>query len=226
MNDVIEVVVLVEGRTELIFVQQLLAPWLAQYQIYATAILVSKPGQKGGDVQFARVQQDIGAHLKQRSHTYITLMVDYYGLKAEWPGREKASASSTPTQKAHTLYQATTQKVAELFGQYRATERFIPYLAMHEFEALLFSDIEVLATQLNLSSVQTLKQQIKGVQSPEEINDSPHTAPSKRLTSLAPQFRKTTTGINIARAIGLPKIRQSCPLFNDWLTRLERLVPL
>ncbi len=48
-----------------------------------TPIMISKPGQKGGDVKFARVKNDIGLYLKQGSDTLLTLFVDYYGIKKE-----------------------------------------------------------------------------------------------------------------------------------------------
>jgi hypothetical protein len=57
----------------------------------------------------------------------------------------------------------------------------------------------------------------------EDINDSPHTAPSKRITHVVPSYNKTAEGITIASDIGLQKIRQECPHFNAWLTQLENL---
>ncbi len=44
------------------------------------ATQVSKPGQKGGDVKFVKVRNDIIRHLKQREDTIVTLFLDYYGL--------------------------------------------------------------------------------------------------------------------------------------------------
>lgn len=61
--------------------------------------------------------------------------------------------------------------------------------------------------------------------SPEKINNSPQTAPSKRLERWAHgRYGKTTSGIVIARAIGIDKMRKKCPLFNSWLFKLESLV--
>ncbi|MCK5131960.1 MAG: DUF4276 family protein [Candidatus Sabulitectum sp.] len=59
--------------------------------------------------------------------------------------------------------------------------------------------------------------------SPEEINDSQQTALSKRLLNLSKCFKKTTTGISVANEIGLRKIRERCPVFNDWLTVIENI---
>ena len=86
MSNYIEIVVLVEGKTEQIFIHDIVSPYLAGKGIYITPIIISKPGQKGGDVKFSRVKNDVGLHLKQRDDTFLTLFVDYYGIKRDWPG--------------------------------------------------------------------------------------------------------------------------------------------
>ena len=105
--------------------------------------------------------------------------------------------------------------------------RFIPYVQMHEFEGLLFSNPSQLAYALRR---QDLAQQFwairKDFETPEHIDDSPVTAPSKRIQNLFPRYRKVQMGETAAKAIGLRKIRQQCPLFNAWLDKLEKLTPL
>lgn len=81
VNDFLEVVVLVEGQTEQKFVNEVLSPYMAAKNIFLTPIVISKKGQKGGDVKFQRVKTDICNHLKQRNDTIISTFVDYYGLK-------------------------------------------------------------------------------------------------------------------------------------------------
>jgi len=222
MNKFVEVVVLVEGKTEQIFILDLVAPYLAPRGIYMTPIQISKPGQKGGDVKFPRVQNDIGMHLKQRPDTYLTLFVDYYGINAEWPGLTRAKKEATPAGKAAQVNAATRSKVNDLFGDLGSDRRFIPYIAMYEFEALLFSGPGQLAEQLQVprGNIDKILEQCG---EPESINESQHTAPSKRLVKLASQFKKTSTGIAVARAIGLPRIRERCPIFNGWLTEIDAL---
>jgi len=80
MSNHAEIVALVEGKTEQIFIHDIISPFLSMKGIYMTPIIISKPGQKGGDVKFARVKNDIGLHLKQRPDTFLTLFVDYYGI--------------------------------------------------------------------------------------------------------------------------------------------------
>ena len=100
--------------------------------------------------------------------------------------------------------------------------RFIPYVSMHEFEALLFSDPRILAEQLRVAQAD-VEVILTKCGEPEAINDSSMTAPSKRLANLSERFKKTSTGIAIAKAIGLPTMRRECPLFDAWLTRIENL---
>lgn len=222
MSSFIEIVVLVEGKTEQIFIQSIVAPYLAGQNIFMTPIIVSKPGQKGGDVKFARVKNDIELHLKQRSDTFLTLFIDYYGIKSDWPGLADAKKQSLPGEKAEKINAATKERVCQLFADYRVERRFIPFVAMHEFEAVLFSDPPILADQLGIRQ-SDIDKILKACGEPENIDDSPATAPSKRLEGLSMRFKKTSTGIAVAKAIGLDKIRAQCPLLNRWLNQIEML---
>ena len=107
--------------------------------------------------------------------------------------------------------------------------RFIPYVQMHEFEALLFSDPARFAAGISRPD---LHAKLHGIGSrfdtPEHINDSPKTAPSKQVIEVFPGYerQKPLLGVLAALEIGLPKIRQQCPLFDAWLRKLENLTPL
>ena len=57
---------------------------------------------------------------------------------------------------------------------------------------------------------------------PETINDSEHSAPSKRLSSKA-RYIKTIHGSDIADEIGLDVLREKCRGFEKWLSGLEKL---
>lgn len=224
MSDYIEVIAIVEGKTEQVFVERVLKPYLEQKMIFISATQVSKPGQKGGDVKFSRVINDIRNHLKQRDDTYVTTLVDYYGLK-EWPGLDSLAGNIEPSQIADHLNQATKQEVVSAFANQQADRRFIPYIAVHEFEALLFSNSAVLAGELNIDERQ-VKEVLIECGEPEAINNGKETAPSKRLDrwSANGKFAKTTSGISIAQQIGIPQMRDQCPLFNTWLAQFETLV--
>ena len=102
--------------------------------------------------------------------------------------------------------------------------RFVPYVMMHEFEALLFSDCVTFASAIARPRLAAEFQQIRdGFNSPEEIDDTPGGAPSKRIETLVPGYQKPLMGTLAALEIGLPKMRTECPHFERWLARLEPL---
>jgi hypothetical protein len=148
MSSYADVVVLVEGPTEQRFIKQLLVPYMAERGVYLTPIIFDKPGEKGGDIKFARAKNDIGKHLKQRGETWITLLVDYYGIRGDWPGYAESKQQTVHTRKAAIMNQATAEEVQNLFPDQNPVTRFIPYVSMHEIEALYFSDPACLARML------------------------------------------------------------------------------
>ena len=109
-------------------------------------------------------------------------------------------------------------------------QRFIPYVQMYEFEGLLFSDPAALASAIGVSEMreQFLCKSEQIGNTPEHINDDSHTAPSKRIIDLFDGYalQKPLLARRAAEEIGLPTIRQQCPLFDAWLDRLERLPQL
>lgn len=227
----IEIFIVVEGQTEQTFIREILAPEMSYKGIYLHPVLIGKPGHKGGNIRFDRLKRDIGTFLKQRSDTYISMMVDYFRIAPEWPGHKKlkqqleTGAKLTAAQKAKSLEDETHSKMIEAFSAaYNVQNRFIPYIEMHEFEALLFSNVEVLSKETGIESrrIQEILAQYNN--NPEEINDAPETAPSKRLLELKPEYRKVAMGHAIAKAIGIPTIREQCSNFNRWLVNLERVV--
>jgi hypothetical protein len=223
MNDFAEVIVLVEGPTEQRFIKDVLAPYFSFKRIFLKAIILKKSGVAGGDIKFIRAKNDIGIHLKQRRDTWLTLLIDYYGLRSDWPGYAESKKQASHDLKAKVLCQATAKVVEELFADHEPARRFIPYVSMYEFEALLFSSPQHLAKGLGVAESEVEKI-LHACGEPEKINDHSSTAPSKRLENLSGHFQKTSTGIAIASKIGIPKMRSACPLFNRWLAKLESLV--
>jgi hypothetical protein len=190
--------------------------------VFLTPIITDKPGEKGGDIKFVRIRNDLEKHLKQRDDTYVTLLVDYYGIRSDWPGYADSKKHTNHTRKAEVMNAATAAKLAELFPAYRTEKRFLPYVSMHEIEALYFSDPVVLAAKLGVRQ-DKIDAILHECGEPEMINDNNQTAPSKRLIALSPRFKKTATGLAIAKEIGIERMRSSCPIFDAWLTRIEQL---
>lgn len=211
--------VVVEGQTEQKFISEILAPYLAHKGIFMTPIIASKKGQKGGDIKFQRVKKDIGNFLAQRNVDVVSTFVDYYGIK-EWPGKDSILPHSEPEQIAATMNTAAKTEICHEYDRLNPTQRFIPFVAIHEFETLLFSDTKALADGLGIDK-ETIDATVNEFPSLEHINNSKETAPSKRLEKWHPQYGKTTTGIAIAKTIPVDTMRAKCPLFNQWLSAIE-----
>jgi len=100
---------------------------------------------------------------------------------------------------------------------------------MYEFEALLYSDVSTLDDTMQIYSFKSrlneLNEIINSFVNPEEINNNPNTAPSKRLLNLYEGYEKINHGCDAAELIGLPLMREKCYLFNRWLNALEALSP-
>ena len=222
MSNSVSIDVIVEGKTEVIFIKKVLAPYLSVQNIWLTPRKATKQGENGGDIKFSRVSKDIGIYLKEQSKTYITTMIDYYGTKSNWPGFDNIQNHMSPDDIATCVNSATKKAIDSEFSNLGAERRFIPYISMHESEALLFSDAKILATYLGKEEKE-IQQIIDDCGSPEEINNSRETAPSKRLEKLSKSFKKTITGIRIAESIGIKKMREQCPQFNHWIKQLEAL---
>jgi hypothetical protein len=103
--------------------------------------------------------------------------------------------------------------------------RFVHFVVMHEFEGLLFSDCAAFSRGISRPELagdfRSIREQF---QTPEEIDDSPDTAPSKRVQALVPGYEKPLLGVLAVLEIGLARIREECPHFRAWLNRLETLV--
>ena len=102
--------------------------------------------------------------------------------------------------------------------------RFVPFVVIHEFEALLFSDCRIFAESIGEPTLAASFHAIRNAfTTPEHIDDSPNTAPSRRVVALLPEYQKPLLGKHAASAIGLQKIRAECPHFAAWLNRLEAI---
>lgn len=217
----IPIVVLCEGNTEAFFIRDVLAPYMADKNIDMVGARIGNSGHKGGSVSFDRAFPQIVRFLRQRSDWFVTTMFDFYGLGAGWPGLERISPHIRSFQKAEVLEDAVLQAVETQLDE---TERgrFIPYFSMYEFEGMLFSDVDSLACL-----VDTEKEHLQAIadafETPEDINNSPETAPSRRLQALDSAYDKVDVGVTVSKDIGVDNIRAKCPHFHVWLKKLESL---
>jgi hypothetical protein len=221
------VLMLVEGPTERGIIQQVLAPYLGDRGVYLSPKVVGKPGHKGGVRGFDPVARELRALALQERESTITMLFDYYALPIEWPGVQKSKgrpAEQIPGIVEPELHQAMMKKIGDACDP----RRFIPYVQMHEIEAWFFAGPDKMAAvfeQPNLEA--SFRQIVAECGGCEKINDHPETAPSKRIEKLSGRYKKgdgqRAHAPVIVSKIGIDDIRNACPHFNEWLTRLEAL---
>ena len=217
---------IVEGQTEEAFVNQVIRPHLAERSIWVCArqVLTSRRRgvkHRGGFRSYAQPRNDICQWLSQdhNDDARFTTLFDLYGLPNDFPGYAGAHSLADPYAKVEMFEDSFRQDIND--------ERFIPYLQLHEFEALLFADPRQLEIQFDNreNAIESLADQAEEVGNPELINEGQETAPSKRIVAQIPGYakRKSSAGPIVARHIGLPHLRSACRHFGDWIDRLEKL---
>lgn len=215
--------IICEGQTEETFVNEVLSPHLARYDVFPFASLVGKPGHKGGHVTTGRMAGDIKLRLLGDPQAWCTTFFDFYGLDSNFVGKAEASSKHSYEDKARTIEAALKRHVLDATDE-NVICRFFPYVQMYEFEALLFSDPVKLAAGLYVGELEKDFVAIRNsVGTPEEINDSRTTAPSKRILELMPIYEKPLYGSLAALEVGIDTIRRECKRFSHWLGLLENL---
>ena len=219
-----------EGETERTFADMLLKPHLANRGVFLhPPILVAharKRGRahRGGSRNYEAMRNDINRFLSQdkKSDAFFTTMIDLYAIPTRFPRLQEAdSLRHDPFRRVEFLERAFAEEIND--------RRFIPYIQLHEFEALLFCDPAAIRYfydrhETQLAALQSIAD---AHSSPELIDDGPQTAPSKRIIYQLPDYEdaKAAVGPEVAVLIGLETIRSKCPHFQAWLTRIEGLAP-
>ena len=211
---------IVEGATEESFVSGPLAEVLWLRQVYVRPIVL------GGRTKYVRVKRDILRQLKQDHGSYCTTMIDFYGLGGGFPGTP-APLHLNSIQKVEHIERAVKEDVCRQIPEFRPDVRLIPYLCLHEYEGLLFSDPDAFAQSIGQPHLASRFHRIRNdFPTPEDINNDPETAPSKRVIDTYPTYRKVIEGTLAARAVGIQRMRQECAHFRRWVEQLEGLPEL
>ena len=227
MRKFIRLNITAEGQTEERFVKQTLSNHLGVFNISTDVrcVLTSKDKRKhhrGGLISYNKAKNDILTWLKEDNNpdARFTSMFDLYSLPTDFPGYEDAQNIIDPYEKIKYLEFAFAKDIHDI--------RFMPYLQLHEFEALLFSKPEELEIEYfeHKSSIKKLRNIVGEIGNPELINDKYDTAPSKRIIKLIPEYEynKVSVGATVAGRIGIERLKADCKHFNDWISKLETLL--
>lgn len=209
--------VIVEGQTEETFVNKVLYSHFQLRGIFLTPIILktSKTG-KGGVSTYGKIRNDVRTKCLQDNKSFVTTMIDYYGLPSDFPGKDTLPQGD--------IFKRA-QYLEEQFSKNIDQTKFIPNLIIHEFEGLLYSDLEAFSDVIDgsITAIDNLKNETKSFLSPEHVNESQETAPSKRIKKHFPKYEKIIDGSLISLKIGLDVIRSKCVHFNEWMKKLEAL---
>lgn len=217
--------ILCEGQTEERFVKEVLAPYLRSFAIFAKPILLltsRKKNARGGMLSYSQARRDLSILKKQftdndsERHVFTT-MFDYYALPDDFPGFEEAAAIPDPRKRIDFLER-------KLYDDF-ANRAFVPYIQLHEFEALMFSDITKLESDYpqSLGKILELKAETDPIGDPELINNNYDTAPSRRISrALADKYHynKVRSGASVTALIGMDALLKKCQHFREWVERL------
>ena len=199
--------IVVEGRTETDFVKNVLCPHLSEREVYPIPISLD------GNIRLEPLASRMAGLLYL--HDRVTSLVDFYGFKHR--------RTASPDELQNRIDDAVRQRM----HPNQDSSHAFSYVQQYEFEALLFSDAGAFSVLPGISNEQVAQLRAMRNQfqfpTPEDINDSPDTAPSKRIANVIPRYDKRANGYLVALEIGLPAIRAKCPRFDAWLARLESL---
>jgi hypothetical protein len=222
--------IVVEGSTEESFVKDVLVKHFQSFGIivYCRKIrtgwdtMNNKPA-KGGLLKYRKLRNDVISWIEEdrgREDTFYSSFIDLYAFPKdnESPYSPQIQSISDPYVKVETLEKAIKADISHA--------AFIPYIQLHEFETFLFVSPDNLLVMYpdRATYIQRLKKDVNGL-SPEKINETPQNAPSKRIIRHIPEYevQKAQVGPLVAGDIGIGELRDNCPHFNDWISRLENI---
>lgn len=206
--------IVVEGQTEEAFIKELVSPYFMQNEIYdiRPVLIQTSKGHKGGFVNYEHLTNDLFRLLKsQGQDVVVTTFVDFFRCP-KLPNQNDIDKLSSNIQKVEAMEKSIYDDIND--------RRFIPYIQLHEFEALLFSSSNGFEMYFEDQIAKEIQGIIDSFDNPEDINSSPETAPSKRLIRIIPYYDKVIYGNIVALEIGLPTILSKCPRFRRWINSL------
>jgi len=214
-----QILILVEGQTEEEFVKQVLNPYLNQYgrhlnpTIINTKIVKGGKNFKGGLDNYGQVKRDL-LKLVRSNTLVVTTFIDFYALPSDFPGYNEGMKGKNALEKVLNLERSLFEDIGE--------KHFIPYIQLHEFEALLFSSMSGFHycygdDHIRIAALESIVSQFPN---PEDINDSPLTAPSKRILNIVANYQKPFQGGMIALENGIQNALDRCPHFSGWMNKL------
>lgn len=206
-----------EGQTEESFVNTILYPYFSRMDIYVTPIVhktkrTSNKTYRGGGGNYKAIKSEL-IKLCHNPNAFVTTMFDYYGMPTDTPAIDYIDVN---------LYKKIDYIENEITKDI-GCNNFAFNLLVHEFEGLLFSNPQAFSKITDSKAVEKLQVIRENAESPEHINNSIHTAPSKRIKQIISDYTKVRQGIIIAKSIGMHKLLQECKHFANWIQKIQNI---
>lgn len=213
-------VIIAEGDAEESFVNNILSPHFASLGLFNNIQCFKIKKSNGGISKYNDVKKDIINTLYE-SDVVVSTMLDFYRLPSSFPGKKEVATIPSHLQQTELLEKRLKEDIESTQGC--IFDNFIPYIQLHEFEALIFSSINGVDALFDPSEFnrKEMLQVINEYPNPEDINDQPDTAPSVRLMKLIPGYEKVLFGIDILQQHGIPTLLARCPHFRAWVATIE-----
>lgn len=212
--------IVVEGDTEKEFVDKVLSPYLYTKGIISVVCFKIKH-TKGGLTKYQHLKTDLTNSVYE-SNVLVSTLIDFYALPKDFPKNEEAKRIVNKADRLTFLEKAIVEDLETEKGQ--SFPNLLPYIQLHEFEALVFSSLDAIKSLYSNEDANfiELEQIINAYPNPEDINDSPQTAPSKRLMNnqLIKGYNKINDGIMIIQEAGIETVLSKCPRFKTWVETL------
>ena len=203
-----------EGQTEESFVNDVLYPYFSIMDIYVTPIIhktkrTPTKAFKGGVSRYAPIKDEL-IKLCQDSNCIVTTMFDYYAMPDDTPSIDHQDID---------IYKRV-DFIENAVNEDIGCKNLLFNLVLHEFEALLFSEPQAFEHIANDKVVRQLQAIRNSVDTPEHINNSAATAPSKRIQNVVNGYSKVRQGIIVAKYIGIDKMMSECKHFSAWIDKI------
>jgi hypothetical protein len=213
-------VFIVEGETEEAFVNTIIQPYLQQNGFYNPVQCFKVKHTQGGMHKYSYVHKDVLNTIYEHN-VIVTTMFDLYALPHSFPGFEEAQNIKDHMER--TLFLEAKMKESLERDQKRVFNNYIPYIQLHEFEALVFSSTDGFKAlfendEMNYKGICEV---IDTFSNPEDINESPETSPSKRMQKLIKGYNKVAHGISLIKCTGIEVVLDRCPHFREWIEKIK-----
>jgi hypothetical protein len=213
-------IIVVEGDTEKEFINKVLSPYLYSKGLLSIDCFKIKHS-KGGLTKYQHLKTDL-INCVYQGNVLVSTLIDFYALPKDFPKYEEAKTIVNKANRLAFLEKAIVEDLEAEKGQ--AFPNLLPYIQLHEFEALVFSSIDAIKSLYSTEDAKfnELEKIIAAYPNPEDINESPQTAPSKRLKNdqLIRGYNKVNDGIMIIKEAGIDTVIEKCPRFKSWVETL------